>query len=376
MSSNQEHNIFDPGRELTRPEIEAYLAGNLSPEEMNEVERIAASSPMSQDALDGMRMAGNSTALDDISKSIYTKTSFLSSTAFRLSALIVVAVAIGFVVFMSNQAEQEAVADNEVPKPAETELILDEEPLAVEDQQEEVQMQVVQTESTDSSISLVVDIRDQQEQLPTQEHYVVDHVISEEKLATIEIQEVPLEEDEPDEDPILHVPGQPIYHVVDYRLVDYRGIREEPFNVLSRDLTGVPASHSDEYDVREDDMKVISQVAYVDYLKEAIVAFSESRFKAARNKFKTILKKYPEDANALFYGGLTAYELGKYGEAVRMFEKCLENDIRTFHQESAYYMANSYWRDGKKDLARPILETIVEEGKFYAEKAGLMLERL
>lgn len=375
MSSNQEHKIFDPGRELTRPEMEAYLAGKLSPEEMNVVERIAESSPLSRDALEGMRLAGPSPVLDEITKKVSMETGFFSTSGFRIGALLLVGLAVGTLVYMSKQTDLEVVAVDQETEETVHSPSTDQEPMTLEELSEEVQQPVVQTQITDSSISIVVDVRDQSNNSPNDEHYLFDSQISQDMLDAIELREIPLEDEDPDEERILQYFDHAHYHLKDYKVVDYRGIREEPVTVLSRDLTGVSANFSDESESNGESEDAVLYVAYVDYLKQAMIAFSEGRFKTARNMFKTIRNKYGEDANALFYGGMCAHELGKNKEAIRLFRASMDVDIQTFEQPSKFYMANSLWRDGKKTRANQLLQEIVEDGGYYQEKAELLLEK-
>lgn len=373
--SSEEQNIFNPGRELTREEIDAYLAGNLSPEQMNEVERIAAASPMSADALEGVRMAGSSAAVDQITKEVAIKSGFLSTATFRIIGFIGLAVVVGLVVYLNET--HETTQDNEPEQVAQAIIQPDEEPLTEEDASEESTLKVVETEVTDSSVSIFVNASKSPSDLPTDEPFIHELEIPADKLESIVILDVPLVEEDPEEEPIPGIsagPGQDIYHLLDYRVVDYTELRKEEFNVLYNNLGGVPAAYASEWEM-ENEQPQILQIAYVDYLREAMGLFSSHKYKAAENKFKTILKKYPDDANALFYGGLCLYRLGKYEKAVERFEASLKLDIRTFEQESAFYMAVSLLADGEKDSAIKILEEIVEKGGFYAEQAQEILEK-
>lgn len=372
--SSEEQNIFNPGRELTREEIDAYLAGNLSPEQMNEVERIAAASPMSADALEGVRMAGSSATVDQITREVAMKSGFLSTATFKIVGFIGLAVVIGLVVFLNETHEQ----PNQNPEQVAQQVVEpDEEPLPVEDAQEESALKVVETEATDSSVSIFVNASQSPSDIPSDEPFIHELEIPADKLESIVILDVPIEDEDPVEEPIPGAsagPGQDIYHLLDYRVVDYTELRKEEFNVLYNNLGGVPAAYASEWEM-ENEQPQILQIAYVDYLREAMGLFSSGKYKAAENKFKTILKKYPDDANALFYGGMSLYRLGKNHKAVKRFEASLELDIRTFEQESAFYMALSLLADGDRDRAFEILEEIVEQGGFYAEQAQEILEK-
>jgi hypothetical protein len=366
MSSKLEH-MF-PDRELTEQEIRDYRAGQMSPDEMNRVERIAASNPMSAEALEGFTSARHGAVLDDIKKSVGRRSGLTMGTWTKFAALGGIALIVGFVVFQnkeSNQPESPQIAENQTI----TLPILEADPI------KEHQVTVVNQRSTDSSVSVVVSI-------PTELKSVDDpfmhyqEIPDPEALDPITFKLLADYNDEPlDDEPALVTPtvGARIYHIRDYKLVDYRGLRQEPFSVLKQDLTGLPAQYANEGE-RADDSPQITAVPYVDYLEGAMVEFSQENFISATKRFDKILKAYPEDANALFYGGMARYYSGKEKRAISLFAKSLEGEFKIFHDGAEFYMARSLRESGKSDEAQVVFEKIASEGGFYAEQAKKYLD--
>lgn len=368
MSSKPEH-MF-PDRELTEKEISDYRAGRLSPEEMNRIERIAASNPMSATALEGFRGMAHPDIVADIKKSVSTRSGLLLGTWTKFAALGGIAIVVAFMVY-KNQQTPEAAAIPITDHKQIDEPVADTEPLA------DAHMLVVNQRSTDSSVSVVMSMP--QEVTSVEEPFVHYQEIPDpealnpitfELLAEYEFNDEPV-----DDEPSLATPSQRarIYHIRDYKLVDYRGLREEPFSVLKHDLTGLPAKYADETD-RNDDLPEIVPVPYVDYLEGAMVEFSQENFISAAKRFDKILKAYPDDANALFYGGMARYYSGRDKKAIQFFEKALDGEILTFSQEAEFYMAKSLRSCGKRNEARIIFQRIAEEGGFYADQAGEYVE--
>lgn len=368
MSSKLEH-MF-PDRELTEHEIRAYHAGQLSPDEMNRVERIAASNPMSAEALEGFTSARHAEVLSDIKKTVGRRSGLTFGPWAKFAALGGVAIVAGFIAFQNQQANQETpqpLADNQEEPNIET---LDQSP-------EIQQVTVVNQRSTDSSVSVVVSVPTELKSVdePFMRYQEIPDPEALDPLTFLIVSDYVNEDVPLDEEPTIATPdaGARIYHIRDYKLVDYRGLREEPFSVLKQDLTGLPAKYADEGQ-RADDLPQITAVPYVDYLEGAMVEFSQENFITAAKRFDKILKAYSDDANALFYGAMARYYSGKEKKAVSLFERALNGEFKTFHDEAEFYMARSLRESGKSDEARVVFERIVEGGGFYAEQAGRFLE--
>lgn len=110
-------------------------------------------------------------------------------------------------------------------------------------------------------------------------------------------------------------------------------------------------------------------VQYLDQFDVALAAFSRNDHKRALTELRTVLAQYPDDINALFYAGLSCYNLGLYKKAERYFARAAIHPVGTFDQEALWYQALSTERSEGIPVARPLFVVIAGGGGFYAEQA-------
>ena len=168
------------------------------------------------------------------------------------------------------------------------------------------------------------------------------------------------------------VPGAAIYHLLNYKVVDYRGQREESWEKREL-LTGTNAAVSDS---SEEPLigQQYTQVAYVEYLEQTMERFAEERYSKAERGFKEILLHFPYDANGLFYGGLTAFYQGDYALAAERLNDSRDLAINTFREESEFYLALAWKEMGEVEQAETLLQEIIAKNGFYVERASEVLE--
>jgi len=118
------------------------------------------------------------------------------------------------------------------------------------------------------------------------------------------------------------------------------------------------------------------EVDYTEFLEEAMLAFSKNNYKGALKDFKIILKHYPDDVNAHFYGGLCYYNLGKMDRAEAYFLFAERNGINAFDEEAKYYRAQVYMQDKEWDKAKTVLKQIINDEGFYATAAIKLLKEI
>jgi tetratricopeptide (TPR) repeat protein len=150
-----------------------------------------------------------------------------------------------------------------------------------------------------------------------------------------------------------------IYHINHYKVVDYRQSRQSFADDL---VQGLPADNK---------AAVIPdrpRVTYVDFLKETMGFFAAGDYMQATEGFEAILRFFPDDVNAQFYGGLSAYYQGDYREAVELLSQSRSNLHLTFYEEAEYYRAVSLVRYQKEDGCEA-LQKIASMDGFYAERA-------
>jgi TolA-binding protein len=165
---------------------------------------------------------------------------------------------------------------------------------------------------------------------------------------------------------ILRVFGKDaIYHIQNYKVVDYR----KRTNDLAHETSGMPA------DNRAGLVPEKTKVTYIAFLEETMQFFAEHNYEKAYTGFNAILANFPDDLNAQFYGGMSALELGNYATAEMLFIQATQNSKLTFIEESKFYLASARMLKGDKNAACLDFTSIAQQGGFYAERANEELNR-
>lgn len=165
---------------------------------------------------------------------------------------------------------------------------------------------------------------------------------------------------------ILRVFGNDaIYHIQNYKVVDYR-VRTTGFD---NEPSGMPA------DNRAGLVPSKEKVTYIAFLEETMRFFAEHNYEKAYAGFNAILSNFADDANAQFYGGMSALELGNYSAAESLFIKSTQNSKLTFNEESRFYLASARMLKGDKNAACLDFTAIAQQGGFYAERANDEIKR-
>ncbi len=123
-------------------------------------------------------------------------------------------------------------------------------------------------------------------------------------------------------------------------------------------------------------LKKEEKIAYVNFLDNAMKKFKSPYYSAALADYEIILQQYPDDLNALFYGGLCNYHLKKYDKAITNLDQVINNSVDLFFEEAEWYKALSLINASKKDEAKALLEKIEKTGGFYKKDAEKKLKGL
>jgi len=162
-----------------------------------------------------------------------------------------------------------------------------------------------------------------------------------------------------------------ILFIHEYKIVDYTLLRREDWSGFEP-ATGIDAKYEDKK-AKDDDRKLASQdhqsISYLTFIDQSITAFDRGSYRLSEEKFSVILGQYPDDVNALFYGGLSSYQLGNYDQAIVWFKCILQQSISTFHEEAEYYLAMSYKASKDYKSANDLFRSIQTKGGFYSTKA-------
>jgi len=159
--------------------------------------------------------------------------------------------------------------------------------------------------------------------------------------------------------------------VVDYRDLYTAGIVKE---VIQHDVnSGTPVwleHKNDEVNaVNQDPIVQTVKIPYLEFLKDAQLKYKKNQYKTSLKDYHRILKQYPQDVNALFYGGLCYYNLNKPNRAVQYFDNVINNSVNTFQQEGEFYKALSLLALNKFGQGNGLLQQIIEKGGYYTEQA-------
>ncbi len=144
--------------------------------------------------------------------------------------------------------------------------------------------------------------------------------------------------------------------IKNFKVIDYRYYRK------SERTTGAAVT---ENEMGEQELKI----PYINLLNKAIEDFAQQDYKLALLHFDEILQTYPDDANALFYGGMCLYNLRVYEQAESRLLKLQSIPFANFSEEAEWYLLHVYQQAKKEAAFSSLRKTIIDQKGFYAQKA-------
>jgi TolA-binding protein len=169
--------------------------------------------------------------------------------------------------------------------------------------------------------------------------------------------------------------GKEVY-LNDLKLLDYRAYRSRPeIKTKQLVLTGTSADKESTAHEGQTSEWRDAEIPYIDYIDKTTRLFSKNNFKKALDRCETIIKTYPDDINALFYGGICLYNLKEYQRAIEYFSCVRNSDFSNFDEEAIWLIANCLERSGNSEMARAKYAQILKEGGFYAKQAQERLKK-
>ncbi len=114
----------------------------------------------------------------------------------------------------------------------------------------------------------------------------------------------------------------------------------------------------------------VLQIPYINLLSQALEDFSKENYKLALLHFDQILEVYPDDANALFYGGMCLYNLNQFPQAENRFLKLQNIPFSNFNEEGNWYLLHVYKAAKKEAAFSSLKKDIIEQNGFYTQKAS------
>jgi TolA-binding protein len=166
-------------------------------------------------------------------------------------------------------------------------------------------------------------------------------------------------------------------YVQDLLLIDYSKIRKN-YTIRSEQLTmnGLPANFENETkNMDELDWENV-QIPYNEYIEKSIKLFSKSDYKKALTRFEEVLKNYPDDLNALFYGALCYFNLGQFSKAEKQFKQCIHHKYSNFKEDGAWFLAKTLIEKKEFEEAKEILQEIVSSKSYYEKDAQKLLVKV
>lgn len=389
MSSQRGKHIFEQSGFLTQEELEKYMSGNVTREEQYVIEQKISANQLNAEAIEGYEQNPGAIANIDKYKEQFKNSS--SGTPDWLKAPVVVpslAILVGFIIatlVTVNYLQKRHSNPTELVE-AKPQPVTEAEPAYLnnfnDDQQEIVNAAEIAEEA---QISYKVALENQEEQkaaiTPVEEKKVEPTPEKKEFKGNITALEPEHVESEVPTQKVRKSSSKSnvmLKYYNDLKTVDYSKFYTQSVNVPGFDLSGVEAKY--EYRMQNEDWQKFgantSRVSYGRFLGDAMQKFSENNFKEALQDYRVVLEQYPEDQNALFYGGLCYYNLGKADKAIQFFKQVERSYINTFYEEAKWYKALSYEQQNDIGNLKFVLNDIIEEEGFYAKKATQKLSSI
>ncbi len=352
-SSNHNSSSFD--------QIESYVSGDMTSSERNSFEKEMEDNSFLQDAVDGFSFTPNSVHYFNSKLKKKSNSKFYIIGITLISALLLTGI---FWNLNEHQPEPVQLASQDLPQPSnEIEILpLEIEALHVISKQDEI-TSVILAKKNKNRPTEPIESRPPQTELK--------------KDFTLEIVELSISDDEEIEDELIQTitkvkTNYPFTYYYDLAVVDYRRYenREKSIAKTTYVYSGVGANYEDESAQTQSEFtEKIVKVTYMDYLEESMWYFSKAKYKNALKRFDVIAGQYKNDLNALFYGGLSNYNLGRFEFALHNFESITRLEDTPFYEEALWYKANTKLKLGQTKSAVSDLETIMSDAGFYAEQA-------
>ena len=361
-------NISNEGG-LRREDIKRY-AETSDQRTKHDIEMRSNESAFEQDAFDGWEAMGHDPAVMQRLDKRFKPSGFNFLTV-GMAAVTVISIVIAIYFWQNAQTEQsETLASTEqTDQPEASENItftLDEEDVQLDEAIE------VMIEAQEPEQIKVESIQSEQKSIDSFQlaKFEADSLHKLELLPTSEV-------DKPEIPELIQSKtfGKEVY-LNDLKLLDYRAYRSRPeIKTKQLVLTGTSADkESSAHEGQTSEWRDV-EIPYIDYIDKTTRLFSRNNFKKALDRCETIIKTYPDDINALFYGGICLYNLKEYSKAIEYFSRVRNTDFSNFDEEANWLIANCLERYGDKEKARSKYTQIVKDGGFYAKQAQERLKK-
>jgi len=355
--------------------IEKYFSGDLSPIEKNALEREAAENPFLQDALDGyeFQKSGINYYKTNL-KNKFLRKKYISYSILSIIALVVLFFGYTFFNKVGLTPDITKVKTNQqnkrVKKPQITEQI-EVIPLGIDT------LVLIEKSQEIRANNIVEDFKNNPD-FNTELVTKIDSVKNDHTI--IEIADLNIEEEIEEIDLAKHKKKiYPFKYFYNMAVVDYTHFenRTQTIQKTTYLFSGVDASLESEHSNNQTQFtEKVVKVSYMDYLKESMYYFSKGKYKNALKRFDVIASQYKNDYNALFYGGLSNYNLKRFNFALLNFTTIIDQGESPFYDEALWYRAKTNIKLGQTTSAKTDLEMVIINNGFYTDKAIALLKSL
>lgn len=348
--------------------IEKYVLGKMEPAQKNAFEKQALKNPLLQEAIDGYE--SNHEGLNYFKTHLkfkYKKNQLLNYILFSLLGLLLVG---GVLIWKYNSninhqtiAKTKQSNNQNTNKNKEVEVLPFElDTLSkIESKQQIKHQDIIITQNQKEKFNQIQSSNQNNQKIHLLD---VDEPEEQEVVETIERQKVK---------------AYPFVYFYDIAVVDYTKYenRTQIMQKTTYVFSGTEASYEN---VEDKQMSELIQqkidVPYMKYLEEAIYYFSNSKYKNALKRFQVINQQYDNDLNALFYGGLSNYNLGRFHIALKDFTKIINLNQNPFYEDALWYRAKTYMQLNQKSNAKSDLENLALISNYYQKQALQQLKKI
>lgn len=380
--------IFKNRGPLTEQEISDYLNGKLSEKAQRKVELKMAQDEFNMDAMEGFSESGAEFEGFEVARQNFQTSVRKAKKGWQFHHTIILSIILmGGTMFLgpylfpdhgnttlpTNQNEDIDSAKNNISDASDEQLL---EELSDDEIEASVildELQIVQPVQVIVESPVVIDstIANDNEKLDQalQESIEIKKISAKTDLENILV---------PSSDEIVYS-NVPLIYMRNFLLVDYSKIYVDPPTIEKVELFGTSPDLENKEDVQPDGLEDNVQtiiITYKEYLTETQELFEAHKFKSALKRYKVILNKYPDDLNAHFYSGLCYFNIGKYDLAIQHLNVAQKHPYNTFQIDAEWYIAKTYYQQGKTAACKNKLEAIIADGKYYKEQAEKLLMKL
>ncbi len=363
------NNKYKNNSHLSKDELEGFLKEELSDAKTIEVGNKINSNEFYKEAVEGFKsVPGSINSLNQLQRS-FSKTKFKlwNTQNFIISILITSVTALTIVMFNGFTSKINIKNSNNI-----TENNI----LTEEDKIEIIEIETASDISEDKQIDYIETLKGQPETIERIDNKSYEYIqkLSSKGPVAIKITDISIINEKIVNNKRYTYTNFPVYYLIDLKAVDYRLVYQNKIENNEFQIGGLDPKYANPDEVNNE-LHTLTTVLYTykDFLRRALGKFKKNKYKEALFDFRIIIKQYPEDLNAYFYGGLCYYNIGRNTKAIKWFDFVINHYISAFDAEAEWYKAKTLLNMNKKADAIELLNNIIEKNEFYSKYAKEVL---